>query len=44
MLVLVIMAKSLRTMSCLQDGEDAAAGHLGLDAVREEPAFWRDVV
>ena len=33
MLVLVTVAKSFRTMSCLQDGEDPAAGHLGLDAV-----------
>lgn len=37
-------AEQVRTMSCLQDGEDVAAGHVGLDTIRKEPAPWRDVV
>jgi hypothetical protein len=37
-------AEQVRTMPCLQDGEDIAAGHVGLNTVRKKPAPWRDVV
>ena len=37
-------AEQVRTMSCLQDGEDVAAGYVGPDTIRKEPAPWRDMV